>query len=558
MPGRAAGACRSRRKPLLWQAISTSVCAAYTGRPKTLPEEITSSTDPRPKPPAFRLWPPSLFTIFAIVLASADNFADPDLWLHVITGLIILDTWHVPRHARYFTYSAGPVPWRNHDWLSEVTLAIAYGSLGIIGLKLVKLVCVAVTISALGFGLSKTVASRSAQRVILTLTAAGLAPQMQYRPQLFTFAILSVILAMLAIEVYERPVTLWPLVPLFGLWANFHGAWLVGLGTLGLAAAVLGAQEMLAGHRPTRALKIAGVTMLCALATVLNPVGINIWSYVLHSAGDPLIRKIMPDWIPLLTMLRWDWTHARLESLQVLIPLALFVGFGLSLALAPVVSDAPLAAVAAAFVGGAFYMLRNASLGVIAIASPMAHHFGIAASRASGEPANDRSALDTSPGRIMLGTAIVVLAAAGGLLSPRLRTLNPVPADAVAFMKQRGLHGNILNHFDWGAYIIWHLMPQSKIFIDGRAEEIYSDALMRQYALFFYDLPGGNAILSEYPHDFILVSPDTGAYRTASADKNWTVIYRDDVAVLFARSSSSIAAEPQRQVHWPTKQFYFP
>ncbi len=525
-----------------------------------MPGEITPLTDLRPKRPAFRLWPPSLFTIFAIVLASADNFADPDLWLHVITGLIILDTWHVPRHARYFTYSAGPVPWRNHDWLSEVALAIAYGSLGVIGLKLLKLVCVTVTISALGFGLSKTAASRSTQRVILALAAAGLAPHTQYRPHLFTLAILSVVLAMLATEVYERPVTLWPLVPLFAVWANFHGGWLVGLGALGLAAAVLGAQDIIGGRWPARGLKIAGVTVLCALATLLNPVGTNLWYYVLHSVGDPLIKKIMPDWIPLLTMLRYDWRHAPIESLELLIPLALYAGFALSLAVAPVASDAPMTAVAAAFVGGAFYMLRNVPLGVIAAATPMAHHFGLAGSRgAPVEPADDRSAFDTVAGRITLGAAIVIVALAGGLLSPRLRTLHPVPADAVAFMKRRGLHGNILNHFEWGAYIIWHLMPQSKIFIDGRAEEIYSDALMRQYALFFYGLPGGSAIFYEYPHDFILVSPNTGAYRTASADQNWTVIYRDDVAVLFARSSSLIApAEPQKLVHKPAKEFYFP
>ncbi len=517
-------------------------------------------TDPQPKRTAFKLWPPSLFTIFAIVLACADNFADPDLWLHVITGLIVLDTWHVPRHARYFTYSAGPAPWRNHEWLSQVALAIAYGSLGIFGLKLLKLLCAAVAISALGLGLSKTAASRSTQRVILALTAVGLAPQVQYRPQLFTLAMLSIVLAMLATEVYERPVTLWPLVPMFALWANFHGGWLVGLGALGLASAVLGIQAVIAGRWPARGLRIAGVTALCALATLLNPVGIKLWFFVLHSTGDPLIRKIMPDWIPLLTMLRYDWMHAPMESFEVLIPLVLFAGFALSLALAPSAGDAAMSAVGVAFAGGAFYMLRNASLGVIAVAIPMAHHFGLAASkRTAREPAEDRSVFDTVAGRVTLGAAIVIVAAVGGLLSPRLRTLNPVPRDAIAYMERRGLHGNVLNHFEWGAYILWHLMPRSKIFIDGRAEEIYSDPLMRQYALFFYDLPGGGAIFEKYPHDYILVSPKTGAYRTTAADPDWTLIYRDEVAALFARRSSPAAAGGlDAAVHPPVGQWYFP
>jgi hypothetical protein len=56
-----------------------------------------------------------------------------------------------------------------------------------------------------------------------------------------------------------------------------------------------------------------------------------------------------------------------------------------------------------------------------------------------------------------------------------------------------------------------------------------SDSLIREYAKYYYDQPGGKAILGNYPHDLILLKPETGACRVVAADPNWKVIYRDRV-----------------------------
>jgi hypothetical protein len=105
-------------------------------------------------------------------------------------------------------------------------------------------------------------------------------------------------------------------------------------------------------------------------------------------------------------------------------------------------------------------------------------------------------------------------------------------------MNRHGLHGNVLNNFDWGEYLVWHLAPHSRIFIDGRCELVYPDRLMAEYLTFFYDLPGGEKLLLRYPHDFALVKVKTGAYRVMSADPGWKKIYQDSVSALFARWTS--------------------
>ena len=127
-----------------------------------------------------------------------------------------------------------------------MALAFFYAHLGVFGLKLLKLLCSSILIVALAIGISATGASARVQRLTLILSAVAISTQMQFRPQLFTFMMMSVVMMALAIEVYRGRAILWPLIPMFALWANFHGGYIVGLGAMGIAAAVMFVQGWLA------------------------------------------------------------------------------------------------------------------------------------------------------------------------------------------------------------------------------------------------------------------------------------------------------------------------
>ena len=209
--------------------------------------------------------------ILAIALATDDNFADPDLWMHMLTGQTILRTGHIPRFDTY-SYAAAGAPWHNHEWLSQVAIAFCYAHLGVFGLKLLKLLCGSVTVVALAIGISVTGAPGRVQRLTLILSAVALSTQMQFRPQLFTFMMLSVVMASIAIEVYRRDATLWPLIPMFTLWANFHGGYVVGLGAIAIAAAVMFVQGWFGDtSRFAPARRLGLVTLGCTAATIINP-----------------------------------------------------------------------------------------------------------------------------------------------------------------------------------------------------------------------------------------------------------------------------------------------
>jgi hypothetical protein len=156
------------------------------------------------------------FLAFIIVIADAGRWADPDLWGHLIFGRLILMHGHLP-HRDIYSYSAAGLPWHDHEWLSDVVLALCWSGFGVLGLKLMKLAATAATITLLAMGAAETGAPITLQLVVLTTGAIAIAPMMQFRPQLFDFVALSALLLLLARDSYRGAARLWLAIPIFAL-----------------------------------------------------------------------------------------------------------------------------------------------------------------------------------------------------------------------------------------------------------------------------------------------------------------------------------------------------
>jgi hypothetical protein len=243
---------------------------------------------------------------FIIGVADAGRWADPDLWGHLVFGRLILMHGHLPPRDIY-SYSAMGLPWHDHEWLSEVVLALSWSSFGVVGLKLMKLTCTAATIRLLAMGAAETGAPIPLQLLVLTTGAAAIAPMMQFRPQLFDFVALSGLLLMLARDTYRRAGRLWLAIPIFALWANLHGGFFVGLAALGVYTAVAAVEDLAAGDGLGRAMRLGGVAAGCVLATLFNPDGIGNWFTVTHTMRNPLTRAVISEWQPLLFKISEEW-----------------------------------------------------------------------------------------------------------------------------------------------------------------------------------------------------------------------------------------------------------
>src|ERR1019366_9825646 len=90
-----------------------------------------------------------------IVIADSGQTTDSDLWGHIRFGQAVIAQHHLILRDPY-SYTVYGLPWSNHEWLTEVVMAAAYNSLGVVGLKLWKFACVAATMLLVVMGLAET------------------------------------------------------------------------------------------------------------------------------------------------------------------------------------------------------------------------------------------------------------------------------------------------------------------------------------------------------------------------------------------------------------------
>ncbi len=501
--------------------------------------------------------------LFAICLADIYQFADPDIWGHIRFGQLVLSTHHAILHDT-FSYTAFGREFRNHEWLTDATMAFIYNHAGILGLKIWKFLLVAGTILAVVAALAETGASIASQMIVLIVAAAMLQVEEQYRPQTYTFFFFATTIALLARHNYRGSAPMYLTLPMMLLWSNVHGGFVVGLGAMGIYTAAAGLEDLLCGRGIKRAWALAFYTLAATLITLVNPFGIENWRTVLQGVFSPYIRSVISDWRPLIPALI-DQLHSNAPTVALLYLLAIgmIAVLAVTFCFTPQGGDLPLAAAAAAMSYAAFNAQRNIPLAAIAAAPVLARHSSLCFERLRARNKVGPPLYSTNPDGLqriqrITGAFAILLAIAAGVFSPRLQDDRGYPAGAIAFMKTHRLHGDILNDFDWGEYLIWH-EPESKVFIDGRFATVYPFSVIQEYLDFYIDNWNSTEALKSYPADFVLISRTRKACDLMKRQPDWKLIYMDRDSELFAKRNSTAAQLPDEPVvgHVPPKS-YFP
>ncbi len=511
--------------------------------PDRLPPEAAadrgSGRIQRRQPSLLRYAPEAI--IIMIATAASLRQADPDLWGHIRFGQAMLAQRHLTLHDPY-SYSAFGHRWRNHEWLSEVIMAGLYNHFGVIGLKLWKFACSAAAIVLLALAADYTDASPKVQLYLVGIAAAALTPYMQFRPQLFTFVLFAALMALLARHSYRGSAPLWLAVPIMALWANLHGGFVIGIVALALYASTTLLEEWSAGWPKTSALGLVWLALGAALATLLTPYFGGTWAAVLHALDNPATRKVIDDWQPFSLFVRhaghleFSYTFFRLFALAIIGAMVVAV------IITPRDHDRPLIVIGWVMSIGALVAIRNVPLAVIACVAPAARHLTLLQLRFEPRPQAASERLFSGRVRwLVTALALVLAVSTSRLFSSRLYPDVACPAGAIAFMKEHGLHGNLLNEFGWGECLIWHVAPSSKVFIDGRYDTVYPGRAIEDYFNFQDGGAPAAEVLHSYPHDFVLFPADSMTYSLMSASAGWKLIYRDRNSALFARKDSAAA-----------------
>jgi len=409
------------------------------------------------------------------VFFTFDRLVTTLLFLAIALGAFLMpaqgDTWWQLRAGREmwldknvllrdtFSHTVSGAFWPNHEWLSQI---LFYGAYAAGGLPLVTIVSGSAVTAAWLLAWRLTPGSTRFRFLLTSLALGSSSTIWSPRPQVLSLFLLALTMWLLTSRRY-----FWlPLV--FLLWANLHGA--VVMGVLVLGGALIATVVERRKDVPRLALACTG----CMLATLATPLGLTFWTEIPLSLGR--IRQLgIQEWAPSRltapSQIPFWLIAAALVGLMVARTRELFRNREASRRGALTICVCALALLPLALTAE-----RNVPpfllLAVPAIA--------VLSTLRSGA---DGTSLRPSPrarlnGAIMAVAVVLVLGTIVYAYTRAIDHLHWTPMSNDSLSALRACRGNLYNRYDEGGYLIW-FAPDHKVFLDGR-QDPYPVSLIKE------------------------------------------------------------------------------
>jgi len=467
--------------------------------------------------------------------------ADPDFYWHLAAGRWALEHARIPT-ADPFSFSCAGRPWVAHEWLFEAVLAAADRVLGYTGPVLLGHATFW-AFSAFFYRWLKSINKNSplAPSAVILPATVTLFPFWTLRPQIASYTFFVFFLAVLQKGPLRRG-RLWALAALTAVWANTHGSFVLAPLTLlycalcdFLSRTREGCEE--AGLRPLEAAaaaaRAAGKNWAAPLLAVLtagalNPWGFSHYLYPLAVASDAAMKSNIAEWHspnfhrPYECYLLFGWLLALI--CRPVFPRGVQVNTGLLGA-------------CALFTWLTLTSVRYAPYWVILLCGYL-----LSAGRPKTEPANgvknqSKPVNSRQVALLWLVTLAFAAAAVFGHLprGPVEAYVSPHFPQAAAEKLAAGPPGKrMLNHYNWGGYLIWRLWPKLPVFIDGRAD-LYAKDVFLQY-IDAVKLKDPASVLEAWQFDLVTMPPDEPLVSWLRLNPAWEVWYEDEKSVIMKKA----------------------
>ena len=480
-------------------------------------------------------WLAPVAALFGAAAWFQPSVAGSDLWWHLAAGREIWATHSLPT-ADHFSFTFAGQPWMHHEWLWGAGYWFVY----LVNPELVAWTNLALLVAT--FGIAFAVARRqcgSSFGAGCALWAAGATCWwfLDIRPHELTLLFVGIVLL-----TRSQPWApwLWPAVMIF--WCNLHGGFVFGFGAIGLYALVRTIEASIEARRLAIDWRLWTGVALTGLAVLCNPWGWRILEYPLAYLDSTSPFRGILEWQPPGLSLdprgfagRFTWLLAAAAA-------------GALVELRSRSRDAYLVSLATVTCAMAFTSRRFIPLFALTALPLVARLF---------TAFRDLSAARLPAAlfeRATLATPVFTIAIAALLwwdvrLSPwlleRWTGSQFYPRSAVAYLRALQPGPRLLNHYQWGGYVMLHA-PEFKVFIDGRANTLYDEKTYRDYLAVARADDGLSSQLAQYPVDAALVSTGSGrlAEVLASPRYGWRVVYADLVATVLLPPDSPRLQRP--------------
>ncbi|MCY3781001.1 MAG: hypothetical protein OXG78_11875 [Chloroflexi bacterium] len=469
----------------------------------------------------------AIVIVFLLIFAMASRVtADPDMWWHIRLGQQSIETGDFV-YADTFSHTQRGNIHKNHSWLAQIVMAGVWDLGGHFVLTLV------VASLAAGGMACLYLAGRGSiymQGFVLVAGGACAAVFWSPRPQMFTFFFAALLVNLLRQLKRDSQAPLWILPAMMWLWANLHAGYIVGYLFIGafvsgelLNRALVSGRSAVAWPRIRR---LCAFTLLSLALLPISPLGLDVFLVPFETFAISGMREFIAEWnspdfaqpatwpfvVLLIALIASSWASRRKIDFADL----LLVGGTMFMAL---------------------YSARHLPLFVIAAAPVLTAQLNDGFERNGwriprrAEETGLRLALNILLVFIVaIGTAARVAYVSRPDTVAQSLALN-YPVGAVEFLRTAEMEGNLFNSYNWGGYLIFAL-PEHPVFIDGRTD-LYHDAL-DEYTAAAFGTPAWSEVFTRREIGIALIETDGPLAQRLDADENWSSVYRDGVASVYA------------------------
>jgi hypothetical protein len=536
--------------PLNRSAVDLSADAKSTTKPYSKPNQGAASSSSRLL--EILKWAVSfpvmlgVFLVGRVFYAGRDFVVDPDVWWHIKVGQDILRSHHFPITDPY-SFTAFGTPWIAYEWLGDVVIGFV-ARFGLQALDALLIVLGGAIATALYYYASLCAKNSKAGFASATIVSIFAMENFNLRPQMFGFLFLVITLIVLEHFRQGRPKALWILPPLFLIWINVHGSWIIGLGVVLLALAVglfdfsMGSVESV---RWTDKQRIQlELVLLGSLAVIpLTPYGTRLATYPFMVASSlPLNAENVIEWLPM----PFDALLGKLFIALVVGAFVLQTLYHFKFRLEQWILA----------IGGAVMACLHVRF-VLLFAPFFCPILAIMLARWLEQYRRDKDKFALNA-VLMAGVAFAMVRyfPTQSQLDHAVETQSPV--GAVNFLRNHPVEGPLFNNYRFGGYLIDNL-PEHKVFIDGRGDLYEFEGVMGDYVQVVNVRPAAFSVLKFYGIRAVLLQQNEPLAVFLAEHPDWKRIYKDEASVIFVRGDrASTFAGDERSRKTSTRNAHEP
>jgi hypothetical protein len=485
-----------------------------------------------------------------VVMGLAAIFYKPifsyDVWLHLKMGeYIVQHDYQLPK-TDPFSSAMDNKPLIHHEWLSQIILYRIHQIFGFSGIRIMR---AALLLTALAYIFKASLRFTGRFPIALfTLLALAYLFRTRYlaRPELFSILFFTALYYRLAVseKPFARPTYIF-IFFIFVLWINLHPFMLFFGAVISISFA-----DQIAGRIPwthrffqasSPAYNPALLLLLFLTASLINPHGYGIYEYVFQAT--PLVERYIREWQSVFVGLQSSYFKAITGGVLAfpLIMKSLVIGI-LGLFLIVLVGSYirrlkwSLEDILLGLLLG--YMAVKAARFVWLLFIPLllSVKYGTLLAEREGWWARYRH-IGTPLLQVGLAVALLYWAGQGYKRIPNnLRNeieSHRYPVVPVKIIHEANLSGRIYNPSGWGGYLIYHLYPSCKPFIDTRSY-LHGQKRLIEAIMIQYQYPWYKKLINKHGFDILLMQKMYGDKLPFTSPK-WILLFEDRRCAMYLR-----------------------